>query len=213
MLAGETLVERHLRQLATIGSTRVVVVCNKTNYSHIARRVERMAGSLVSVVLQRGPDMTSAVREGLAHIGFLDSVFVVCVNDIVKDEAYSRIAAARSDNCNLYIPTIRLQNPFIGGRLILCGDARCVLRIDEKPLGGCSLGDYANIMIHRYDADGPKILANALEDGSDYESSVSKAIGRGTLNAEVVHLDSWTPIKTRTDLSVAEQLCHLDHKT
>ncbi len=193
LLNGETLVERHLRQLRGVGCERAVVICNGENEAGIRMRTGAWT------VEQRGGDMSAAVRTGLEEIGVAEPVWMVCVNDIIADSDYRRIAETAAE---IVIPTRPLTRTFVGGCLDI-QDGR-VLRIVEKPPGGCPPGAAANVMVHRW--TGAALLGRLCERlarGIEYESAFNELVGAGA-HALAVPADFWMPLKTPGDLASIE---------
>jgi hypothetical protein len=189
LLNGETLVERHLRQLGGVGCERAVAVCNEENEGGIRMRTGAWT------VKQRGGDMSAAVRTGLEEICGAESVWVVCVNDIIADTDYRRIAETAAE---IVIPTRPLMRAFVGGCLDV-QDGR-VVRIIEKPPGGCPPGAAANIMVHRW--TGAALLRRLYEHlarGIEYESAVNELVAAST-HVLAVRADFWIALKTPYDL-------------
>jgi NDP-sugar pyrophosphorylase family protein len=194
-LDGETLIARHARQLSAIGVRDLVVVCHAGNEAALR---DSLAGCRAEFVRQRGEGMTAAVRTGLACVA-TNSLYLVCVNDLILDRDYARIEARGREG--LVIPSRLLEQPFDGGRLELEG--RRVLAIVEKPPGGCPPGSAANVMVHRWaGGDSLRALARLLDAGDEYETAVNHLIA-GSMSAEVVWLDFWLAIKTPADLERA----------
>ena len=186
VIDGEMLVERHVRQLRAAGVSEIVAVCNSDNEPLI-----RTVG--VATVLQQGEGMSGAVLTGLRLAVEAEQVWLVCVNDLISDESYLRIAAAE---CTA-IPTIPLERSFDGGYLEIA-DGR-VVRIVEKPPGGCPPGAAANIMIHRLSGAGLiGRMARLLERGVEYEAAINALVNEGLLVAPVA-VEHWRAIKTAED--------------
>jgi NDP-sugar pyrophosphorylase family protein len=184
-IRGETLVERHLRQLRGIGVTEALIVCNAANREAFGRRTG------ARTVLQIGEGMSSAVRTGLQAIGPATGVWIVCVNDIILDSDYAKIAAA--DGEGITIPTRMLDRVFHGGHLLLEQDR--VRAIIEKPPGGCPIGAHANIMVHR--VSGRRALPT-LAAATGYEDALNELMAKG-LPARAVAVDFWIAVKTPED--------------
>jgi NDP-sugar pyrophosphorylase family protein len=190
MIEGETLVQRHVRQLRVAGVKHIVAVCNPDN--------EPAIRAFTPTVLQRGSNMSAAVLTGLQEIAGAESVWTVCVNDLICDDAYARIAAISLAPEGIATPTVPLARRFDGGCLeILDGRVR---RIIEKPPGGCPPGAAANIMVHRIAGRELVVrLAKLLESGVEYEGAINALIEQGA-RVVPVPIDSWRAIKTPADL-------------
>lgn len=197
-LAGETLVERHLRQLRAAGVGDAVVVANEENEGAL-----EALGMGCPVVRQRRESMTGAVRDGLAAVRPDGPVYLVCVNDIVRGDAYQAIEArAAAGDADVVMAAARVERPFRGGVLALDGDR--VESIVENPPGGIPLGAWANVMIHRWARVDERLL-EALGRGEEYEAAVSGLTGGG-LRAAAVALDFWIAVKTPGDWELARAL-------
>jgi CTP:molybdopterin cytidylyltransferase MocA len=183
---GETLVERHLRQLRGAGVTDPVVVCNAANHEVIRRRTG------ARTLLQIGDGMSAAVRTGLQAAGPTGTVWLVCINDIIGDADYAKIADAAAGD-GIVIPTKVLDRVFHGGHLLLDGDQ--VRAIVEKPPGGCRPGAHANIMVHR--VSGGRAI-EALAAATDYEGAVNELIDAGVA-VRAAPVDFWIAVKTPED--------------
>lgn len=190
-IEGETLVERHVRQLRMAGVTEVLAVCNSLN----EREIGRMG---VQTVLQRGDSMSAAVLTGIEEAG-AEAVCAVCVNDIVGDSDYRRIFAPKSVENGIFIPTFPLDRTFSGGCLDLDPETGAVRRIVEKPEGGCPAGAPANIMIHRIHGVLQR-LEELLRTGNEYEAALNQLIQEG-VPAKAIQVNSWIAIKTPADLN------------
>lgn len=195
-LHGETLVERHLRQLRTVGARQSLVVCNARNEAAIRARTG------APTVVQRGDSMSAAILTGIEDAD-ADAICAVCVNDIVGDEDYARIFAYPCPEGTMAIPSIPLDRDFPGGCLDLNGATGAVRRLVEKPAGGCPVGAPANVMIHRI--RGRQLvhrLASLLRGGAEYEAAVNQLIREG-VGVAAVPIGSWVAIKTPGDLARA----------
>lgn len=196
-LNGETLVERHLRQLRTAGVQNAVIVCHPENEALIRQRTG------MQTVLQRGNSMSSAVLTGMMRIE-ADSICAVCVNDIVSDEDYRKLFALNGRDGTILIPTVPLERSFSGGYLEFDADTGLVRRIVEKPRGGCPAKAAANIMIHQ--VFGRRLLArlkSLLSEGIEYESAVNELINKG-VSVIAVRMEWWVAIKTADDIARAK---------
>lgn len=182
---GERLVDRHLRQLRSVGVTEAVVVYNRDNTAPVDART----------VVQAGEGMSAAVRTGLAAIGSAGEAWLVCVNDIVADADYARVAARPLGGGGMVIAAARIDRPFQGGMLDLTAGS-AVRRIVEKPPGGCPPGSMANIMIHRF--RGAHVIAH-LSRAADYESAVNELIASG-VPVQAAIAEFWVALKTPEDL-------------
>lgn len=195
-LNGETLVERHTRQLRAAGVAQFVAVCNARNQAAIAAR----AG--VRTVVQRGDSMSAAILTGIEEAD-AGAICAVCVNDIIGDADYARIFAFASPEGSIVIPTIRLERNFEGGCLDVDGGAGRVRRIVEKPAGGCPVGAAANVMIHQM--RGGEVagrLAQLLRSGVEYEAAVNQLIGE-RVRVTAVAISWWVAIKSPGDIERA----------
>lgn len=192
-VGGEALVERHVRQLRSVGVRQITTVCNPENEAGI----RQITGT--HTILQRLPGMSGAVLAGLGQVCDAAAVFLVCVNDLILDEDYAALARAAEE---LACATCTLDRRFHGGMLQLEGNRIC--SIVEKPAGGCPPGAAANIMIHRI--RGPvftRILCERLQSGEEYETAITKMIRDG-LHAVAVPVRFWLPIKTPEDYAAAQ---------
>lgn len=199
-LRGETLVERHLRQLRHIGIAGAVVVTNRQNDHEIHHRTG------ADTILQAGQTMSEAVLTGLNALPHADAVWAVCVNDIVSDQDYVRLSQSAAAPPSITVPTRRLERTFHGGYLYLADDERHVRAIIEKPAGGCPPGAAANIMIHRI--LGRLLLDRlriALAAGVEYEAAINRLIVSG-IPVTAVPLEFWIAIKTPDDFERARTL-------
>lgn len=195
-IAGETLVERHVRQLRAIGVHNIVLVSNAANRRAICEHTE------LQTMVQRGHGMSAAVRTGLDAASGFDAVFLVCVNDLILDEDYGALGRTTVEE-GLVIPTGRLDRVFHGGMLQLAGDE--VRGIVEKPDGGCPAGAVANIMIHRVaGARTIRDLRNRLRSACEYEAAINAMIAAG-LRALAVPVAFWLAIKNPEDYREAER--------
>jgi NDP-sugar pyrophosphorylase family protein len=198
-LHGETLVERHVRQLRLAGVAEAVAVCSARNEAAIRARTG------VRTVLQRGDSMSAAVLTGIEEAAD-EAVVAVCVNDIITDQDYRRILATESADGTILIPTIALEREFSGGYLELDAATSAVRGIVEKPEGGCPAGDPANIMIHQI--RGRKLLdrlAALLRGGTEYETAVNRLIQEG-VRVTAFRVRSWVAVKTREDIARAWEI-------
>ena len=187
-LAGETLVERHVRQLRAAGVEDAIAICNPDNRAAIR------AGSL----LQQGEGMSGAVLTGLQACQGFEGCWLVCVNDIVSDADYRRMAACLLRPGEIAVATHPLDRIFQGGMLQLDA-SRNVQSIIEKPPGGCPPGAAANVMIHRLQgASLIGALIAELASGVPYENAVNHLISRG-VRAVAIAMESWVAIKTPED--------------
>jgi choline kinase len=196
-LNGETLVERHLRQLRNVGVTRALTVCNAENEAIIRQRTG------VRTVLQRGTSMSTAVLTGIEE-AHADGICAVCVNDIIGDEDYEKLFAGENGEGAIVIPTAPLEHTFSGGYLDLDLETGVVRNIVEKPEGGCPTGAAANIMLHQ--VRGRKLLrrlAALLERSNEYEAAVNELIREG-VRVSAVPIRSWMAIKTPDDIARAQ---------
>lgn len=190
-LDGESLVERHVRQLRGAGIEDLIAVCNPDNQRAISMQVPS--------VLQCGDGMSGAVLTGLESSPQHDCLWLVCVNDVVPDADYQRMASRTATPGSILIATRVLEHTFDGGMLTLQPDSLRVDAITEKPPGGCPPGSSANIMIHRI--SGAAVLASLRQDltaGIDYESAVNRLIAKG-IAAWAVPMNFWIAIKTPED--------------
>ncbi len=195
-LNGETLVERHVRQLRAVGVTQFVAVCNARNQAAIGARTG------VGTVLQRGDSMSAAILTGIEEADG-GAICAVCVNDIIGGEDYARLFAFASAEETIVIPTISLDRNFAGGHLELDGATGAVRRIVEKPAGGCPAGAAANVMIHQI--RGGEVagrLARLLRGGVEYEAAVNRLIGE-RVRVAAVPVGWWVAIKTPADIARA----------
>ncbi len=205
-IGGETLLERHLRQLRAIGVGSAVVVCSRSNLAAIRGRLQPAAGSAVECVLQQGPGMSGAVLTGLDAVPCVPAVYVVCVNDLVRDSAYYALEQAGEAGADIVIPTRLLDRPFAGGRLHFIAGTSRVTSIEEKPPGGCPPGSAANIMIHRLAGRALlEALAADLRAGSEYEAALTSLIAAGAVGL-AVWVDAWVAIKTPADYELAQSV-------
>jgi hypothetical protein len=157
-------------------------------------------------MLQRGEGVSAAIRSGILSLNLKAPTYIVCVNDIVDDEAYWLIEGKGQQGSDLVIPSVRLTSAFNGGCLRLSANMRSVLAITEKPLGGCPVGSPANILIHRFSGEAMMDpVIDGLDSGLDYESSINQSIDNGG-RAEVLWLKRWAPIKTPEDYLAARKL-------
>jgi len=189
---GETLVERHLRQLSGAGAADALIVCSELNREAIRRRTG------ARTILQSGGGMSAAVRTGLQAIGPAGDVWIVCVNDIILDSDYRKVWAASASGVT--IPTRVLDRVFSGGHLLLEGDR--VRAIVEKPPGGCPPGAHANIMVHSIRS---RTAIEELAAAADYEAALNRLIAAG-LTARAVTVDFWMALKTAEDFERVNSL-------
>jgi NDP-sugar pyrophosphorylase family protein len=199
-LNGETLVERHLRQLREIGIANAIVVCHKDNEMAIQGRTGG------TTVRQTGHNMSSAVLSGLQAVPTAGAVWAVCVNDVVGDADYRRLAEFPTGAESIVVPTRVLERVFGGGYLELSNNRTHVRAIIEKPVGGCPPGTMANIMIHRI--TGRELLSRLSDElaaGQEYEPVVNSLIRSG-IPVSAVPLDFWIAIKTPEDFERAREL-------
>jgi NDP-sugar pyrophosphorylase family protein len=195
-LNGETLVERHLRQLRAAGVVQFVAVCNARNQAAIGARTG------VRTAVQRGDSMSAAILTGIeeAEAG---AICAVCVNDIIGGEDYARAFAFASPEESIVIPTIPLERSFQGGYFDLDGATGSVRRIVERPAGGCPVGAAANVMIHQI--RGGEVagrVAGLLRRGVEYEAAVNQLI-RERVRVLAVPIGWWVAIKTPGDIGLA----------
>ncbi len=202
-LNGETLVARHWRQLRQVGIREAIVICNRGNREGLTQALASHTGP--QFVLQEGGDMTRAVRIGLRAAAATETLYVVCVNDLILDSDYAKIEACGGQGADIAIPARILDRTFIGGYLELVPRNRRVRVIVEKPAGGCPPGSAANIMVHRIAGRAwIERLAAHLDSGDPYEAALNRLISAGAA-AMAVWVDFWIAIKTPADFERARR--------
>jgi molybdopterin-guanine dinucleotide biosynthesis protein A len=196
-LNGETLVERHLRQLRIAGVLGALIVCNAENQESIRARTAARTS------LQRGNSMSAAVLTGIEEARS-EAVFLICVNDIIDDDGYRAIVSMEHRAETIVIPTRPIERRFPGGYLDLDSATGAVRRIVERPYGGCPVGAAANIMIHRIEGRSlQERIAALLRNGIEYEAAVNELIREG-VPVRTAPIHSWVAIKTPDDIARAQ---------
>lgn len=195
VLDGETLLERHVRQLGD-AADELIVVANVDNRASItADPGVRRTGA--RVVIQPGETVESAIAEGLRMVGERQRIYLSCVNDLVPDDSYCRLAElTQLDDMTISVATS--DRPFPGG-LVEFGPDGTVRSIREKPLGGCPPGSLVNVFLHCLGGVGvaERILAR-LDHGQHYEKVLTVLASEG-LVCRALRLSAWCAIKRPDD--------------
>jgi hypothetical protein len=207
VLAGETLLQRHMRQARTAGVTSFVIVTNDGNRAAVTQHAAQVAdGTPFEVVLQEGPDAHAAAATGLRLLpDGCTSAFVCGITDIVPDDAYTLVAKALPEY-GISIASAVLPRTFIGGMLGFHPGTKDLARIIERPPGGCPPGHLVNIWIHHL--AGQDLISAITRDTialGDYEQAVNTALANHTPGAAVV-LPFWDAIKDPDSLTRARTL-------
>ncbi|MFJ3097930.1 NTP transferase domain-containing protein [Streptomyces hydrogenans] len=196
VLAGETLLQRHMRQARTAGARSFIIVTNNGNRTAVADHAAQVAdGTPIQVVLQEGPDAHAAAATALRLLPpTCENVFVSGITDIVPDDAYTLVAKALPDH-GISIASAVLERTFVGGMLGFRPGTSTLERIIERPPGGCPPGRLVNIWIHHL--AGRELISDITRDTTafgDYETAVNTALANHTPGAAVV-LPYWEAIK------------------
>ncbi|MDJ0824152.1 MAG: nucleotidyltransferase family protein [Rhodobacter sp.] len=196
VLDGETLLERHIRQISPIAS-RVAVVANAQNRASIEADPAVRQHPALRVVQQAGRTVESGIATGLRQVGPGDSACVSCVNDLVPDDTYARLQATVGPD-EMAI-SVAISNRAFPGGLVTLNAAGHVAGISEKPPGGCPPGALINVFLHWFgNASIVQAVLGRLETGAAYEPVLTDLVGAG-LVCHAVRLDAWRAIKHPED--------------
>ncbi|AJF70327.1 NTP transferase domain-containing protein [Streptomyces vietnamensis] len=207
VLAGETLLQRHMRQARAAGTRSFIIVTNEDNQAAVADHAAQVAdGTPFQVVLQDGPDAHAAAATGLRLLpADCTSAFLCGITDIVPDDAYTLVAKALPEH-GISIASAVLERTFVGGMLGFRPGTTDLEGIIERPPGGCPPGRLVNIWVHHL-AGRPlirRIRRDTIAFG-DYETAVNMALAKNTPGTAVV-LPYWEAIKDPDSLTRARAL-------
>lgn len=205
---GETLLARHIRQARRAGVTEIVVVAGRHNED----RVREIAAAVpdpeqIEVVLQEGPDAHAAAATGLERIADREAAFVCGITDLVPDDTYAAIADT-AVTPGVTIAAFVLEHTFVGGMLDFHPGTLDLLRIVERPPGGCPPGRLVNIWIHHL-AGGAFItqIAQATRQLGDYEEAINQALAHGR-RGRAYTVSDWEAVKDEPSLARAYERFH-----
>ncbi|MGW3944401.1 NTP transferase domain-containing protein [Streptomyces phaeochromogenes] len=208
LFGGETLLARHIRQARRAGVTEFVVVTGRHNEDRVREITAAVpAPEQIEVVLQEGPDAHAAAATGLERITEREAAFVCGITDLVPDDTYSTMADTPV-NPGLTVAAFVLELPFVGGMLDFHPGTLDLLRIVERPPGGCPPGRLVNIWIHHL-AGSAFIaqIAQATRQLGDYEEAINQALANGS-HGTAHTVSDWEAVKDETSLARAPERFH-----
>ena len=201
-IAGETIIERHLRQLENINVQRCLIVVNQNNRAAVIKSVSIKVNFRIEFILQDGDGAANAICSALKELEFCIPLYIVTVNDIVLDNTYLKMES-KANGSDFLIPTVILQKTFIGGCLEVQLENSAILSITERPVGGCQPGQLVNIFIHRIKGyENIKSIFHNLMNGWQYEDTLNKQLESG-FTAKFILIEKWVGIKSHSDYEEA----------
>ncbi|MCX4858339.1 NTP transferase domain-containing protein [Streptomyces canus] len=207
LFGGETLLARHIRQARRAGVTEFVVVAGRHNED----RVREIAATLpapeqIEVVLQDGPDAHAAAATGLERVTDREAAFLCGITDLVPDDTYATMADTATTGVT--VAAFVLEHTFVGGMLDFHPGTLDLLRIVERPPGGCPPGRLVNIWIHHL-AGSAFItqIAQATRQLGDYEEAINQALAGGS-HGMAHTVSDWEAVKDETSLNRAHERFH-----
>lgn len=205
-LFGESLIIRHYRQACSaVSITEIVVVCNSENILSI-RELFQSISTKTSFIIQNEGDFSDAIGLGLNKFEGPKGTYIVCVNDIFPEGTYSKLLGESKLYPNaIIIPTIKSEYIFHGGMLML-DDMYYVRKIIEKPLDGCPVNSYINVLPHLIPESLVKHIYQSVKAGITYEETLNELIAFHNILAKACLIDFWHAIKEKGDLEIVLSL-------
>lgn len=192
-LAGQSLLERHLRCLRDLGCRRFVVVTRPDAADQVEALGRGLAIDLRVAVQAEARGMADAVlcaRPALAALGD-EALYVTQPHDVVEGRLHAALMAAwarRPAGLAGLIAAVRARDYFPGGYLRTEGDR--VTAVVEKPGPGSQPSDLVTLVYHLF-ASWPQLcraLEAELQEGDPqdaYERGLSRLMAAAEFRAHV----------------------------
>lgn len=196
----EPLLLMQLRQFATLGFSRVVIVGNPENETVIRELVAGFSDLAATVVVQREANgMGDALLQTEFAIAADSAIYVTQVHDVVERRLHeAMLSAYQSAPTESFLAGVLREDYFPGGYLIVEGDH--IRGIIEKPGADKRPSNLVNIVAHIHAHAGRLFDAiraqYALSDGADdhYERAMDTLMYKHTFR--VVPYDGpWKALK------------------
>ncbi len=194
---GESLIARHLQQLAALNFTHVVIVANKTNEPLLKKT--SLPGQLhVSFVQQEGIGQGQAVM-ALAKASINGPVFIMNASDWYADDfLHSYQEHMRMHAEYGLLGAVRVTTYFPGGYITMSPEGD-IKEIIEKPAKGAEPSDVVRVVAD-YFPDVKQLLSQVSHFASDvasgYELGINALIQQGLrCHAEITKEENWNYLK------------------
>ncbi|MDV9168604.1 NTP transferase domain-containing protein [Streptomyces sp. W16] len=203
LFGGETLLARHIRQARLAGITEFVVVAGRHNEDRVREITATVPDpEQIEVVLQEGPDAHAAAATGLERVTDREAAFLCGITDLVPDDTYATMVATAAAP-GVTVAAFVLEHTFVGGMLDFHPGTLDLLRIVERPPGGCPPGRLVNIWIHHLSGRAfITQIAEATRQLGDYEEAINQALAGGSHGTAHTVRD-WEAVKDETSLGRA----------
>ena len=197
---GQSLLERHVRNLVTLGCRQIIVVANSENAGAVESALTEIDAEIQVVIQPEPRGMADAVlwaRDALSAVGD-GSIYVTQAHDVVGPVLHAAILdALESGEAAGYVAAQRVETYFPGGYLKL--EEQRVVELVEKPGAGNEPSNLVSIVAHAFGSWRSLLDAISQESatpGSDdaYERALSRLMAASEFRA-VVFEGRWQALK------------------
>lgn len=201
MLAGRSLLARHLDGFVAAGCRRFVVVANDETAAEAEQSVKDVAGDVTVTVQPEPRGMGDAVLTAVRAVPDLAGApFLVSqAHDVVEPALYARMTAlaATTDAAGI-LAAKRVSSYFPGGYLTL--DRERIVGIVEKPAPGAEPSDLVSFVLHLHRR--PAAFLAAIEEAytasastdDHYERAIAAMLTEHRYEA-LPYEGAWHPVK------------------